>query len=76
MLKTSALIPGQRVRLTQFGQTNHDYRLKLLALGVIIGIEAFVVRTAPMGCPIQFDVQGRSIVLRKDEAAHLCWEPL
>jgi ferrous iron transport protein A len=71
MIKITDLLPGDRVRLINFGQTDMLYRRKLLSLGVTCGAELFVTRIAPLGCPIQLEVRGTSLTLRKEEACHL-----
>lgn len=75
-LKTADLQPGDRVRLVDFGDTNMPYRRRLLALGVTRGVDVHVVRRAPLGCPLQIDVRGTSLMLREDDAALLSWEYL
>ena len=74
MIKITELIPGDRVRLVDFGQTDMPYRRKLLSLGVTCGVELSVVRIAPLGCPVQVEIRGTSLALRKEEARHLQWE--
>ena len=74
MIKITDLIQGDRVRLVDFGQTDVLYRRRLLSLGVTRGAELLVVRVAPLGCPVQVEVRGTSLALRKEEAAHLVWE--
>ena len=74
MINISALVQGDRVRLVDFGQTDVTYRRRLLSLGVTRGAEISITRIAPLGCPIQIDVRGTSLALRKDEACHLLWE--
>jgi ferrous iron transport protein A len=76
VLNTMDLKPGFRVRLIGFGQTDALYRRKLLSFGVTRGVELDVVRVAPLGCPIQVDVRGASLALRKEEACYLQWERL
>lgn len=76
VLNTMDLKPGFRVRLIGFGQTDALYRRKLLSFGVTRGVELDVVRIAPLGCPIQVDVRGASLALRKEEACYLQWERL
>jgi len=66
---------GDRVRLVDFGATNAPYRRRLLSLGITRGVELLVVRRAPLGCPLHVKVRGTSLTLRKEEAAHLEWEP-
>ena len=74
ILKTKDLQPGDRVRLVDFGCTDGLYRRRLLVLGVTLGVDVHIVRRAPLGCPLQVDVRGTSLMLREDEAALLRWE--
>ena len=74
MTYITELEQGDRVRLVDFGSTDVQYRLKLLSLGVTRGVEFLVVRKAPMGCPLQIEVRGTSLTLRKEEASHLLLE--
>lgn len=43
------------------------FRDKLLAMGVLKGTEFKVVRKAPMGDPIELNLRGFNLSLRKDE---------
>ena len=74
MINISDFMEGDRVRLVDFGQTDVLYRRRLLSLGVTRGVELLVVRIAPLGCPVQVEVRGTSLALRKEEACHLLWE--
>ncbi|MFY7698207.1 MAG: FeoA family protein [Legionella sp.] len=74
MISIDELVQGERVRLVSFGKTNSYYRRKLLSLGLTCGTELSIIRIAPLGCPIQVDVRGTSLGLRKEEACDLCWE--
>ena len=65
---------GERARLVDFGLTDAVFRRRLLSLGVTRGVEIRIVRVAPLGCPVQIDVRGTSLTLRKSEAIHLQWE--
>lgn len=62
---------GARLRITHFSATETQFRRKLLALGVIPGAELVVSRLAPLGDPIQIQLRGTSVSLRKQEAAIL-----
>lgn len=75
-MQISELVKGDRVRLIDFGQTDLIYRRRLLSLGITRGAELLVIRIAPLGCPVQVEVRGTSLTLRKEEAAHLVWERL
>lgn len=65
---------GNRVRLIDFGQTDRVYRRRLLSLGITRGVVITILRFAPLGCPVQVEVRGTSLSLRKDEACYLDWE--
>lgn len=73
-MRITELTAGDCVRLVDFGETGLSYRRRLLSLGITRGVEIKVIRLAPLGCPVQVDVRGTSLTLRKDEANLLLWE--
>ena len=73
-MRITELLPGDRVRLVDFGLTDMQYRRRLLSLGITLGVEFHVIRMAPLGCPVQIEVRGTSLTLRKEEASHLVLE--
>ena len=73
-MRITELVKGDRVRLVDFGETDVLYRRRLLSLGITRGVELLVVRVAPLGCPVQVEVRGTSLTLRKEEAGFLEWE--
>lgn len=73
-MQLSDFIQGDNVRLLSFGATEQQYRRRLLSLGVTCGVEFAVIRVAPFGCPVQIEVRGTSLTLRKEEANHLVLE--
>ncbi|MBA2657561.1 MAG: ferrous iron transport protein A [Tatlockia sp.] len=75
-MRINELVKGDRVRLIGFGQTDLVYRRRLLALGLTRGVELSILRIAPLGCPVQVEVRGTSLTLRKDEANHLEWQKI
>lgn len=74
MLQITELIQGDKARLVSFGATDIQYRRRLLSLGVTCGAEFVVVRVAPLGCPMQIEVRGTALTLRKEEASQLVLE--
>lgn len=74
MTRIAELNQGERVRLMSFGATEMQYRRKLLSLGVTCGAEFVIVRIAPLGCPVQIEVRGTTLTLRKEEASQLILE--
>ncbi|KTD52725.1 FeoA family protein [Legionella quateirensis] len=75
-MNISELARGDKVRLVDFGTTDLQYRRRLLSLGITRGVEFSVVRIAPLGCPVQVEVRGTSLTLRKEEASQLVLERL
>jgi len=49
---------------------------KFLSLGFVRGSAIFIVRTAPMGCPLEIDLSGNRFSLRKEEAAFIAVQSL
>jgi ferrous iron transport protein A len=47
------------------------YREKLLAMGLTKGTQIKIERIAPMGDPVEIQVRGFALSLRKDEASAL-----
>lgn len=73
-MQISELKQGDKVRLVDFGLTDMQYRRRLLSLGITCGVEFSIVRIAPLGCPVQIEVRGTFLTLRKDEASQLVLE--
>ena len=46
-------------------------RLRLLDMGLIPGTAVTVVKTAPLGDPIEISVRGYSLTIRKSDAANI-----
>ena len=68
------LAVGENGRVVGFGDGGKAYRKKLLSLGLTPGAEFKVTRYAPMGDPVEIQVRGFNLSLRKDEAAALLIE--
>ena len=65
---------GDKGRVTGFNHGDKTYRRKLLAMGLTPGIEFSVTRYAPMGDPVEIQLRGFRLSLRKEEAAALLIE--
>lgn len=73
-MRLKDLHKGDKVRVVSFGATETAYRRRLLSLGLTCGVELRIVRMAPLGCPVQIELRGTAISLRKEEAEHLVLE--
>jgi len=67
---------GQSGRILGYETSHRAYREKLLSMGLTPGTPITITRQAPMGDPIEIEVRGFKLSLRKGEAAALRVEPL
>lgn len=65
---------GNKAKIVSFAKGNKVYRQKLLTMGLTPGTEFTLTRLAPMGDPVEINVRGFALSLRKDEAAMLIIE--
>jgi ferrous iron transport protein A len=63
----SELQPGARARVSGF-RVQSAYSDQLVRLGLIPGTEITVVRTAPLGDPVEIRFRGFALALRPSEA--------
>ncbi len=59
---------GEKGRVVGLGRGDRPYREKLLSMGLTPGTEFTVVRLAPLGDPVEINVRGYAVSLRKSEA--------
>lgn len=69
----SELRPGQTGRISEFLGAN-DMHHRLMELGMLPGTEIRCIRMAPLGDPLEFEVRGYNLSLRKAEAATIAVE--
>ena len=60
---------GEKAIITGFVDGQKEYRAKLLAMGLTKGIELELTRVAPLGDPLEINIRGFSLSLRKAEAS-------
>ncbi len=73
-LKLSELAVGGRATVRSFPGGGAAF-LRLREMGVLPGTIVRLVRTAPLGDPLEIQVRGYSLTLRKSEAEHVLVEP-
>lgn len=59
---------GDRCEVKGFREGCRKYRARLLAQGLTRGTKVELIRMAPMGDPIEIELRGFRLTLRKDEA--------
>lgn len=65
---------GDTAKITGFKQGPSAYRSSLLSMGLLPGTDITVSRIAPLGDPIEIQLRGFSLILRKAEADILTLE--
>jgi len=60
--------PGTTVKVAHI-RGKGAARRRILDMGIVPGAEVKVIRKAPMGDPIEFEVKGYNLSMRKTEAA-------
>ena len=60
---------GQTAEITGYQAGNAAYRAKLLALGLTRGARVKLVNVAPLGDPVELEVRGFHLSLRREEAS-------
>ena len=67
---------GDKASIKGFDKSGKAYRKRLLAMGLTPGAQFIVKRFAPLGDPVEIEIRGFSLTLRKDEAAIILIEKM
>lgn len=70
-LSADKLSMGARARVIGYTDAESTVTKQLQQLGLILGVELTLRRSAPLGDPMEFHVRGYRLALRKKEAAQL-----
>ncbi|MBR1945935.1 MAG: ferrous iron transport protein A [Alphaproteobacteria bacterium] len=65
----AGLKAGDKAVVAGFYKGKDSYRKKLLAMGITPGTLLKVVRVAPLGDPVEIQVRGYLVSLRREEAS-------
>ncbi len=74
LISLSQLPVGATATLRDFPKAGTAF-LRLREMGLLAGTTLTLVRTAPLGDPIEIKVRGYHLTLRKSEADHILVEP-
>ena len=72
-VKLSELTIGSSAVVRDFPKNGAAF-LRLREMGLLAGTKLTLIRTAPMGDPIEIKVRGYHLTLRKSEAEHVMVE--
>ena len=67
-MKIGDLETGSEAKITGYEQGSKTYRHKLLRMGLLKGCRFRLLRKAPMGDPVEIELNGQKLTLRKSEA--------
>jgi Fe2+ transport system protein FeoA len=73
-IKLSDLPVGASAVVQEFPKQGAAF-LRLREMGLVAGTRITLVRTAPLGDPLEIKVRGYHLTLRKSDAAHILVEP-
>lgn len=76
MIELSALKAGDQAVVIGYAVCQPAYRHKLMAMGLTRGQIIKVVRVAPLGDPVEIEVRGFNLSVRKREVAPLLLEKI
>ena len=62
------LFPGERATIRRIARTISPVRQRLLEMGLVSGASIELVRFAPLGDPIEINVEGYRLSIRRIEA--------
>jgi ferrous iron transport protein A len=60
---------GDKARIIGFESVPPSYKTKLISLGLTQGTEFLLKRCAPFGDPVEINIRGFNLTLRRAEAA-------
>ncbi|MES2696021.1 MAG: FeoA family protein [Verrucomicrobiota bacterium] len=73
-MKLSELAVGASAVIKEFPKSGAAF-VRLREMGLLAGTRVTLVRTAPLGDPLEIKVRGYHLTLRKTEAEHVLVDP-
>ena len=73
-IKLSELTVGASAVVREFPKSSPAF-VRLREMGLLAGTTVTLVRTAPLGDPLEIKLRGYHLTLRKSEAEHVLVEP-
>jgi ferrous iron transport protein A len=73
-MKLSELAVGDSAVVREFPKTGSAF-IRLREMGMLAGTRVTLIRTAPLGDPLEIKLRGYHLTLRKSEAEHVIVEP-
>jgi ferrous iron transport protein A len=74
-MKLSELAVGASGVVREFPKSGPAF-IRLREMGLLAGTRVTLVRTAPLGDPLEIKLRGYHLTLRKSEAEHVLLDPI
>ncbi len=74
LIDLTQLAVGASATIREFPKTGSAF-IRLREMGMLVGTPVTLVRTAPLGDPLEIKIRGYHLTLRKSEAQHILVEP-
>lgn len=74
-IKLTQLAIGASATVRELPKTGTAF-VRLREMGLLVGTRIALIRTAPLGDPLEIKVRGYNLTLRKTEAEHVLVEPV
>lgn len=71
VLRLSELGSGERAQIVSLGCERGPYRRRLLDMGMTRGAVVSIKKVAPLGDPVDIEVRGYELCLRKNEVRNI-----
>ncbi|MEO5961085.1 MAG: FeoA family protein [Opitutaceae bacterium] len=73
-MKLSELAVGASAVVREYPKTGTAF-VRLREMGLLVGTRVTLIRTAPLGDPLEIKFRGYHLTLRKSEAEHVTVDP-
>ena len=71
MSEFKEILIGEKAEIMGYDPAEKNYRRRLLSLGLTRGTVFTLTKVAPLGDPVEIEIRGYKLSLRKNEAAIL-----
>ena len=62
---------GESGKIAHIGGSNSALKLRFMDMGITKGTDVKVIKIAPLGDPIQLEIRGYNLSVRKDDAQYI-----
>ncbi len=69
MITLDQLIKGERARVSTIHTPDHVFKRRLMDMGITEGVQIKIKKIAPLGDPIDIELRGYELCLRKRDLA-------